>query len=203
MQPQTSKAPNSSMSNPQSSTPSNQLQHNLQTTRKIPSFQIPAAQHLLQCNPKALAPELNSQAVPQSSTPSSQLQHNLQTTPENPKLPKASSPNTCTRNPTIATGSKHLQRKLQASSQLTHLHPLKLNASSSSQSICASGKRRTKWKQRDYSPSLSICLSSLVLWKLISSSNCSNMVGGLAWPEDELPARVAMPKRASWASSWS
>lgn len=46
---------------------------------------------------------------------------------------------------------------------------------------------------KPYEPSLSICRSSLVLWKLISSRSCSSMVGGLARPDDELPARVAMP----------
>lgn len=44
-----------------------------------------------------------------------------------------------------------------------------------------------------YEPSLSICLSSFVLWKLISSSSCSNIVGALVKPaDDELLARLAM-----------
>lgn len=51
-----------------------------------------------------------------------------------------------------------------------------------------------------YEPSLSICLSSLVLWKLISSRSCSSMVGGLARPDDELLARVAMPSGCSRGS---
>jgi len=44
-----------------------------------------------------------------------------------------------------------------------------------------------------YEPSLSICLSSFVLWKLISSSSCSSIVGALVRPaDDELLARLAM-----------
>ena len=54
-------------------------------------------------------------------------------------------------------------------------------------------RRESETTQLGYEPSLSICLSSLVLWKLISSRSCSSMVGGLVRPDDELLARVAMP----------
>lgn len=50
-----------------------------------------------------------------------------------------------------------------------------------------------------YKPSFSICLSSFVLWKLISSSSCSSIVGALVRPAEELLAKFAIANKATSA----